>query len=478
MANELSPDQQRRLASLLSLSPEVDELALRFVAEGLQLYLVGGTVRDALLGRAHTDLDFATDAPPERTRGVLQPWADDVWMQGAAFGTVGCARGGLRVEITTFREEVYPADSRNPEVRYAPDILADLSRRDFTINAMAVRLPERSFVDPFGGIGDLAAGILRTPSGPALSFGDDPLRMLRAARFVSELKFKPSPDTLTAITEQRSRLGIVSRERIRDELSKLLLGSAPGVGLDVVVRTGLAAEFLPEIPALALAQDPVNRHKDVLRHTIAVVERAALMDAGAPDLTLRMAALLHDIGKPRTRAFGSQGVSFHHHEVVGAQMAEARLRGLRYPAKFVEAVAALVLLHLRVHTFRMGWTDSAVRRYARDAGPLLERLNRLIRADCTTRNPMRAKQLTTRIDDLESRIAVLAEQENLARIRPPLDGREVMAHLGIQPSPLVGKALAHLLEIRLDSGPLDKDEGYRLLEEWALSEGLEIAGEH
>jgi poly(A) polymerase len=377
------------------------------------------------------------------------------------------------LEITTFRSDVYREDSRKPEVSFGHSIEEDLARRDFTVNAMAVRLPDGGFVDPHGGLQDLAAKRLRTPSGPAGSFEDDPLRMLRAARFAAQLELVPTPDTLAAVSERRGRLAIVSRERIRDELSKLLKGRAPGKGLWLVVDTGLAEEFLPELPALALEQDPVHRHKDVLRHTIAVVERATAYDADKPDLTLRMAALLHDIGKPRTRRVGTDGVSFHLHEVVGAKMAERRLTELRYPAQLIADVRQLVLLHLRFHTYRLGWSDSAVRRYVRDAGPLLDRLNFLVRSDCTTRNVFKAKQLAAYSDELKERIARLEAEEELASIRPPLDGRQVMALLGIPPGPLVGKALAHLLELRLDRGPMSEEEATEALFAWAKEQGLE-----
>jgi poly(A) polymerase len=339
-----------------------------------------------------------------------------------------------------------------------------------------VRLPDGGFVDPHGGLADLAAKRLRTPASPAASFEDDPLRMLRAARFASELELVPTAETLAAIAERRGRLSIVSRERIRDELTKLLCGQAPGKGLWHVVNTGLAQEFLPELPALALEQDPVHRHKDVLRHTIAVVERATRYDADAPDLTLRMAALLHDIGKPRTRRVGPEGVTFHLHEVVGAKMAERRLTELRYPSDFIAEVGQLVLLHLRFHTYRLGWSDSAVRRYVRDAGPLLDRLNFLVRSDCTTRNAFKARQLAAYSDELEERIARLEAEEELRSIRPPLDGRQIMALLGIPPGPLVGRAREYLLELRLERGPMSEEEATAALLAWAREQGLDPPG--
>ena len=479
---QLSPAQREALGALLRAAPfakVVRDLGERFAQRGHELYLVGGTVRDALLDRASPDVDLTTDASPDQILAVVRAggWDDGVWLQGVRYGTVGVRKGDFRLEITTFRSDTYREGSRKPEVTFGRSVEEDLARRDFTVNAMAMRLPDGPFVDPHGGLADLAAGRLRTPSSPAVSFEDDPLRMLRAPRFAAQLELVPTQDAVAAITERHDRLRIVSRERIRDELEKLLLGRAPAKGLWLVVNTGLADEFLPELPALALEQDPVHRHKDVLRHTIAVVERTTAFDADAPDLTLRMAALLHDIGKPRTRRVGPDGVSFHLHEVVGAKMAERRLTELRFPADFVADVCRLVLLHLRFHTYRLGWSDSAVRRYVRDAGPLLDRLNFLVRSDCTTRNVFKAKQLAAYSDELEERIARLEAEEELASIRPPLDGRQVMALLGIPPGPLVGKALAHLLELRLDRGPIPADEAVRALRDWARAEGLDLPGE-
>jgi poly(A) polymerase len=476
--SSLSPAQRRALRALLQASPFAKvarELGERFAAAGHQLYLVGGTVRDALLERSSPDVDFTTDADPTQILEIVRAggWDDAVWLQGARFGTVGVRKGSLRLEITTFRSDVYHEDSRKPEVTFGRSIEEDLARRDFTVNAMAVRLPDGRFIDPFGGLADLANRRLRTPSSPATSFEDDPLRMLRAARFVAQLELVPAPETVEAISKRVGRLEIVSRERIRDELSKLLLGRAPGKGLWLVVQTGLAGQFLPELPALALEQDPVHRHKDVLAHTIAVVERATAFDADQPDLVLRLAALLHDIGKPHTRRVGPDGVSFHLHEVVGAKMAERRLVELRYPTEVVQQVRTLVLLHLRFHTYRLGWTDSAVRRYVRDAGELLDQLNFLVRSDCTTRNPVKAKQLAAACDQLEARIAKLEAEEELAKIKPPLNGEEVMALLGVAPGPIVGKALSHLLELRLDRGPMSKQEATEALLAWAADQGLE-----
>ena len=386
--------------------------------------MVGGSVRDALLDRAHSDVDLATDARPDEIEALVQGWAEHVWLQGQRFGTVGCERGGMRMEITTYRAEVYRPESRKPEVAYADDIETDLSRRDFTVNAMALRLPEPELVDPFGGAADLAARRLRTPLAPEVSFLDDPLRMLRAARFVAQFELTPDPEVITAIEEHRHRLEIVSAERIRDELSKLLLVDDPSAGLWLLTATGLSDEFVPELNQMRLEQDPIHTHKDVLAHTIAVVKNTR------PELRVRLAALFHDVGKPKTRSFADGGVSFHHHEVVGARMTEERLRALKYPNDVVDAVTQLVYLHLRIHTYAMGWTDKAVRRYVRDAGDLLDDLNHLQRCDCTTRNQNRARALQRRMDELEARIAELREQEELDSIRPPLDGRQVMEFLG------------------------------------------------
>jgi poly(A) polymerase len=448
------------------LRPVLDvanELARLFEEAGARLYLVGGVVRDALLDRLSpaTDLDFTTDALPSVTERVLSSWAGSIWAQGKRFGTISAAKDGRRFEVTTHRSDEYEAGSRKPEVDFSTAIEADLSRRDFTVNAMALSLPDLQLVDPFGGVDDLAARRLRTPLPAELSFTDDPLRMLRAARFIAGYGLQPEPGLVEAVTRLRGRLDIVSDERVRDELDKLLVVPDPSEGLWFLVNTGLAEEFLPELPALALEQDPVHRHKDVLAHTIAVVQRAR------PSRIVRLAALFHDVGKPKTRSFGLGGaVSFHHHELVGARMTRDRMRALRYPVEDIEKVSKLVELHLRFHTYAMGWTDSAVRRYVRDAGDLLDDLNELTRADCTTRNPVRAKQLSRRMDELETRVAELRQSEELAAIRPDLDGREVMSHLGIGPGPLVGRALAHLLELRLEEGPHSHEEATRLLDEW------------
>jgi poly(A) polymerase len=444
------------------------ELGERFASAGYKLYMVGGLVRDLLLGRTDRtpDIDFATDAAPEEIVKVLRGWADRCYLIGARFGTIGARKGNRRYEITTFREEVYREEDRRPVVTFSKDIETDLSRRDFTINAMAVSLPDGDFLDPFGGVKDLAERRLETPLDPEGAFSDDPLRMLRAARFASELEVSPVARVVEAIERMHDRLRIVSAERISEELSRLLLGSRPSAGLRLAVATGLAQEFLPELPALALEQDPVHAHKDVLVHTYAVV------DGCEQDLELRLAALLHDIGKPATRQITPEGVQFHHHEVVGARMSRERLRALRYPSHVIDHVCSLIELHLRFHGYGEGWTDSAVRRYVRDAGPLLDKLNQLTRADVTTRNPDRARRFRALQDDLEERIARLAEEENLRAIRPAIDGNEIMAHLGIGPGPLVGEAWNYLMEIRLDRGPIEKEEAIRLLDEWAREKGV------
>jgi poly(A) polymerase len=467
-------DKAQRVRDLIKVPSVALDLAQRFSAADRSLYLVGGAVRDALLGRPVGELDFATDAKPNEVVEIVRGWHEAQWLVGIEFGTVGVQKSGVRLEITTFRSERYPEDSRHPEVMPVATIEADLARRDFTINAMALKLPERTFVDPHGGLEDLGAKRLRTPLSPEESFSDDPLRMLRAARFVAQLDVSPDPGLVNAMREQRMRLGIVSAERIRDEFVKILAGPGASKGLDLAVQTELADVFLPELPALRLEQDPIHHHKDVYLHTLAVVDKlvASDPDPAHPDVDLRLAGLLHDIGKPATRRFDDGKVSFHHHEVVGAKMAERRLRELRFPRETIDTITQLVEMHLRFHTFRLGWSDSAVRRYVRDAGPHLDRLNRLVRADCTTRNRFKARQLAAAIDELEARIAHLAAEEDLKRIRPPLDGNEVMAHLNLKPSPTVGKALNYLLEVRLDRGEIPKEEAYRLLDEWASKEGM------
>ncbi|HKY69195.1 MAG TPA: CCA tRNA nucleotidyltransferase [Acidimicrobiales bacterium] len=448
---------------------EVRPLADRFVAAGHDVYLVGGIVRDLVLGRVRpgADLDLTTDARPEQTMRLLTGWADAVWTQGQAFGTIGARRGDTVFEVTTHRAEAYREDSRKPHVVYADDVVQDLARRDFTVNAMALRLPDAELVDPHGGLADLAAGRLRTPLAPEVSFSDDPLRMLRAARFVAGYGLVPDDELVAAVERMRSRLEIVSAERIRDELSKLLVVDDPTAGLWFVADTSLSDEFLPELRAMRLEQDPIHRHKDVLAHTIAVVANVGPLDReGRPNRVTRLAALLHDVGKPKTRSIGPAGVSFHHHEVVGARITRDRMRALKYSNEDVDAVSQLVYLHLRFHTYSMGWTDSAVRRFVRDAGDQLDELIELTRCDCTTRNKRRADQLRRRMDELEERVAVLREQEELAAIRPDLDGNAVMAELGVGPGRVVGEALAFLLELRLDEGPLGEDEARRRLHQW------------
>ena len=462
----------KRLQFLVAPELPPAQLADRFAVAGHQLFLVGGSVRDAFLERKvdEFDFDFATDALPDRTASILGDWADAVYTVGAAFGTVAAVKDGQTVEVTTFRADVYRDDSRKPKVSYSERIEDDLARRDFTVNAMALRLMEMEPVDPFGGLADLAAQRLRTPIEPTLSFSDDPLRMLRLFRFQSTLGFDPDPQALAAVSSMGDRLEIVSAERIRDELSKLLVASTPGTALQGIVSSGLAVHFLPELPALAMEQDPQHRHKDVLAHTFAVVDKAS------PDLTLRLAALFHDIGKPETRQFGPEGVSFHHHEVVGARLTRRRMKALRYPKETVEDVSQLVFLHLRPHTLKMGWTDSAVRRYVRDAGPLLDRLNELVRCDITTANPRREREIMERLDELEERIAYLSQQEELAALRAPLDGHQVMGYLGIEPGPAVGEIMDVLLERRIEEGPYPAEEAYLVAREWAMGKGMADPG--
>jgi poly(A) polymerase len=442
-------------------------IAERFQAAGKRLFLVGGPVRDGIAGRPggvepspDVDIDLTTDATPDEVEALVCDLASAMWSQGKRFGTIGLNSGGHRFEITTHRAEAYAPDSRKPEVRFGDDIETDLSRRDFTVNAMAVSLPDLVLIDPFDGLADLVARRLRTPLDPEVSFSDDPLRMLRAARFIAGYDLRPDDDLVTAVETMHSRLQIVSRERIRDELDKLLMLPSPSKGLWFLVNTGLAQEFLPELPALALEQDPIQRHKDVLAHTIAVVEKTS------PDRVLRLAALFHDVGKPLTRSIGPGGVHFHHHDIVGAKLTRRRMQELRYPTEVIDDVERLVALHLRFHTYKMGWTDSALRRYAHDAGPLLGRLNELTRCDCTTRNEAKARELGLRMDELEQRLAELREREELESIRPQLDGVAVMKHLGIPPGRDVGAALEFLLQIRLDEGLLDEEEILRRLDDW------------
>ncbi|ADI08486.1 RNA nucleotidyltransferase [Streptomyces bingchenggensis BCW-1] len=475
--NELSQVQRRAVGELLRVSPVADDLARRFEAAGFGLALVGGSVRDALLGRLGNDLDFTTDARPEDVLKIVRPWADAVWEVGIAFGTVGCRKEGgngngssqsFQIEITTYRSEAYDRTSRKPEVSYGDSIDEDLVRRDFTVNAMAVALPRKEFIDPHNGLEDLAAKVLRTPGTPEESFSDDPLRMMRAARFAAQLDFDVAPEVIAAMKAMAGRIEIVSAERVRDELNKLILAARPVKGLRLLVDTGLADHVLPELPALRLERDEHHRHKDVYEHTLTVLEQAIALEKDGPDLVLRLAALLHDIGKPKTRRFEKDGrVSFHHHEVVGAKMTKSRMTKLKYSNELVKEVSHLVELHLRFHGYGTGeWTDSAVRRYVRDAGPLLERLHKLTRSDCTTRNKRKAGALSRAYDGLEERIARLQQQEQLDAIRPDLDGNEIMKILGIGPGPQVGKAYKHLLELRLEHGPMERDAAVTALQDW------------
>ena len=461
-------------AELIRIAPEADDLAARFAAAGHRLYLVGGPVRDALLGREVTDLDFTTDARPAQILGVLAGWADAVWDTGIAFGTVGARRNGVTLEITTFRADAYDRVGRNPSVEFGDSIEGDLVRRDFSANAMAVSLPDREFVDPHGGLAAVARGELDTPATPQESFADDPLRMLRAARFVSQLGFTPVPRVVSAMTDMAAEIGRITAERVQAEVSKLLLGAYPRRGLELLVDTGLADHVLPEVPAMRLEIDEHHQHKDVYQHSLVVLDQAIELEDGSPDLVLRLAALLHDIGKPATRRFeDGGGVSFHHHEVVGAKMVRRRLRELRYSKDVTEEVARLVYLHLRFHGYGRGeWTDSAVRRYVTDGGPLLSRLHKLVRADCTTRNRRKAEALQRTYDSLEERITRIQADEDLAKVRPDLDGNAIMELLGLSPGPLVGQAWRHLKELRLDRGPLSHEEAEAELRAWARSQGL------
>jgi poly(A) polymerase len=470
-ASRLTQAQRSAVAELLRVSPVADELGRRFSKAGHVLHLVGGSVRDALLGRLGNDLDFCTDAHPDQTLAVLKGWAEATWETGREFGTIGAQKGGLLLEITTFRAEAYDGVSRNPTVQYGRTLDDDLMRRDFTINAMAVSVPAHRFADPFGGLDDLAAQVIRTPASPRLSFGDDPLRMLRAARFAAQLRFDVDPGVVKAMTEMAGDLGRITAERIRDEFSKLMLAADPVAGLRMLVDTGLADIFLPELVGLRLEIDEHAQHKDVYEHTLKVVANAAAYDTadGGPDLVLRLAALLHDIGKPVTKAVHPDGgVSFHHHELVGARMAKARLRALKYPNDVVKAVTKLVSLHLRFYGYGRGeWTDSAVRRYVTDAEDQLARLHKLTRSDCTTRNRRKAAQLAADYDALEARIERIQAEEDLARVRPDLDGNAIMELLGVPPGPIVGRAWNHLKELRLERGPLSREEAERELRRWA-----------
>ncbi|MGV0047080.1 CCA tRNA nucleotidyltransferase [Mycobacterium colombiense] len=457
-------------------APMLAELGSAFGAAGHELHLVGGSVRDALLGRLSPDLDFTTDARPEQVQQILRRWADNLWDTGIEFGTVGVGKGDHRLEITTFRADTYDQVSRNPEVRFGDRLEDDLVRRDFTANAMAVRITPAGpgeFLDPLGGLAALRARMLDTPAAPEVSFGDDPLRMLRAARFVSQLGFSVAPRVREAIEHMAPQLSRISAERVATELDKLVLGDDPTAGIDLLVQTGMGDVVLPEVGGMQMAIDEHHQHKDVYQHSLTVLRQAIALEDDGPDLVLRWAALLHDIGKPATRRHEANGgVSFHHHEVVGAKMVRKRLRALKYSKQMIDDVSQLVYLHLRFHGYGDGkWTDSAVRRYVTDAGPLLPRLHKLVRADCTTRNKRRAARLQASYDRLEARIAELAAQEDLARVRPDLDGNRIMELLGIPPGPQVGEAWRFLKELRLDRGPLDDEEATAELLAWWQSRG-------
>ncbi|GLY48257.1 CCA tRNA nucleotidyltransferase [Lentzea sp. NBRC 102530] len=459
-----------------AITPVVAELAARFAAEGKRLYLVGGSVRDAVLARPTNDFDFTTDARPAEIQQLLKGWADAQWDTGIAFGTVGASKKGEIIEITTFRADVYDGVTRNPEVTFGDSIDGDLVRRDFTVNAMAFDIAASEFVDPTGGLQAAHEGVLDTPATPQESFGDDPLRMLRAARFVSQLGFTAAPRVVEAMRSMAAELTRITPERVQVELSKLLCGAHPRRGIELMVETGLADIVLPELTAMKLEIDEHHQHKDVFDHSLVVLEQAIDLEEvdQSPDLVLRIAALLHDIGKPATRKFEpGGGVSFHHHEVVGAKMVRKRLRALRYSKEITEDVAKLVYLHLRFHGYGNGeWTDSAVRRYVTDAGDLLTRLHKLVRADCTTRNKRKANLLSRTYDSLEERIARIAAEEDLARVRPDLDGNEIMKLLGLPPGRQVGAAWKFLKELRLDRGPLDRDEAEAALLDWAREQGI------
>jgi poly(A) polymerase len=479
---EIAQDAELLAAAAVALNSHAGvlrELGSLFAAAGHELYLVGGSVRDAVLQRLSSDLDFATDARPDQLLKLLRPWADALWDTGIDFGTIGAEKNHQRLEITTFRADRYDRVSRNPQVRFGDSIDDDLVRRDFTVNAMAVRVTAAGaaeFVDPLGGLAAVRAGVLDTPAKPSNSFGDDPLRMLRAARFVSQLGFTVAPRVRASIEEMAQELGRITAERVAAELDKLLLGDDPAAGIKLMVQTGMGDVVLPEVGGMQMAIDEHYQHKDVYQHSLTVLRQAIALEDPAPegpDLVLRWAALLHDIGKPATRKHEPDGgVSFHHHEVVGAKMARKRLRALKYSKQMVDDVSQLVYLHLRFHGYGDGrWTDSAVRRYVTDAGPLLSRLHKLVRADCTTRDRRRAARLQANYDNLEARIAELAAKEDLQRVRPDLDGNEIMQLLGIPAGPQVGEAWRHLKELRLDRGPLTHEEATAELMSWWSARG-------
>ncbi|MCK0516314.1 CCA tRNA nucleotidyltransferase [Williamsia sp. DF01-3] len=462
--------------SLRGLSDTLDPLGARFAAAGHELFLVGGSVRDAVLGRLSTgDLDFTTDARPEQVQELLRGWAEAIWDTGIEFGTISAVRAGIQIEITTFRADSYDRVSRNPQVRFGDRLEDDLVRRDFSMNAMAVKIGadgSQEFIDPLGGMDALLAGVIDTPAAPEDSFNDDPLRMLRGVRFVSQLGFSLSPRVFAATVEMAGQIERITVERIAAELDKLILGEHAVEGVETLCETGLAELIIPEIPGMKLAIDEHHQHKDVYTHSLTVLAQAMDLEDGDPDLVLRWAAILHDIGKPATRRHEPNGgVSFHHHEVVGAKMVRKRLRALKYPKAVIEDVANLVFLHLRFHGYGDNqWTDSAVRRYVTDAGPLLPRLHKLVRADCTTRNKRRARKLQQNYDNLEQRIARIAEQEDLAKVRPDLDGNTIMELLDLPPGPMVGKAWRYLKELRLDRGPMSREEAEESLRQWWAAE--------
>ena len=472
METPLSAASEIALATIRDRAPAAFELAKRFDSANFTLALVGGSVRDALLGRLGNDLDFTTNARPDEIKKILKTFAEDIWEVGIKFGTIAARKGDTAIEITTYRSEKYQSDSRNPEVEFGDNIEGDLSRRDFTINAMAIELTgkEPQFIDPHGGVTDLLKKEIRTPGSPEDSFNDDPLRMLRAARFAAQLGFTINKSVLEAMATLADRLSIISAERIRDEFIKIMLSSNPRVGITTLVDTGLCEKFLPEIPKLRLEIDEHHHHKDVYEHTLTVVEQSMALEerVDGPNLVLRLAALMHDVGKPKTRALiAGGGVSFHHHEVVGSRMTKERLRQLRFDHEIVNSVAKLVFLHLRFHGYGGGeWTDSAVRRYVRDAGELLQLLHVLTRADCTTRNQKKAELLATNYDHLESRISALMEEEELLKIRPDLDGHQIMEILNVPAGPLVGKAYEFLLELRIEEGPLGEERAKDELLKW------------
>jgi len=507
---------ERVVSELLRVPPAADELGRLFAAHGFELYLVGGSVRDALLGRGASadaatgsptgvgagsapasgiasagggktadpreggpDLDFTTNARPEQVLDIIRGWAEATWDAGIAFGTVGLARRGVRYEVTTYRREAYDRTSRNPTVSYGDNLHDDLVRRDFTVNAMAVSVPGHEFVDLFGGMADLARGVLRTPGPPEESFDDDPLRIMRAARFEATLGLTPVPELVAAMRSRADRIKIVSPERVRDELRKLMVAPDPVVGLERLVEVGVADIVLPELGAMRMEIDEHHQHKDVYAHTLTVLRQAIALEDDGPDEILRWAALLHDIGKPRTRRYlPGGGVSFHHHEVVGRDMTRRRLTALRFPKDVVDAVSSLVYLHLRFHGYGSGeWTDAAVRRYVHDAGPQLGRLHKLVRSDCTTRNRRKAEALARAYSSLEARIADLAAREEIAKIRPELSGDDIMALLGLEPSRLVGRARAHMLEFRFEHGLVGREAAEAELLRWARENGIPIPGE-